>query len=214
MDKYFFKIVDNIDFVWKIETVKKDPYKADETDFGLFVCDQRQFVPYLFNNIQDIRNRDLLDDYKEIIPQILIEDTYYLDPVIGLLHKDSYWNSLFAVRHIKCLDRFAPVVFEDTISGTDQLTYSRLMSFDPEIGQKVYESAYAYFKSLWKVDDYFSSTNLVTLESFLETLKLQSIYIRKNEDAADVSIHFRPSWDEEHGLTILLNTETLEVTTG
>lgn len=215
MDKYFFKIVDNIDFVWKIEMVKKDPYRLDETDLGLFVCNQRQFIPYLLNTIQDIRNRNLLDDYKEIRPQILTEDTYYLDPIIGLLHKDNYWNSLCAVRHIRCLDRFAPVVFGNNIDETDQLIYSRLMSFDPAVGQKVYEVAYAYFKSLWEVDDYFSSTNLVTLESFLQTLQLQSVYIRKDEDADEnlVSIHFRPSWDEEHGLTIVVNSESLEVKT-
>jgi len=43
MDKYFYKIVDNIDFVWKIEKIIDDPYKLDEIEYGHFVCNQKQY---------------------------------------------------------------------------------------------------------------------------------------------------------------------------
>lgn len=43
MDKYFYKIVDNIDFVWKIEKIIDDPYKLDEIEHGHFVCNQKQY---------------------------------------------------------------------------------------------------------------------------------------------------------------------------
>lgn len=214
MDKYFFKIIDSIDFVWKIEKITNDPYKLNETDFGHFVCNQRQFVPYLFQSIQDIKNRDLLNDYKEIIPQVLTEDIYYFENTIGLLHKDNYWNTLFAVRHINCLKRMSPIIFRTTIEDLDCKIYDKLMACTFSVGQRIYEAAFNYFKKLWAIDEYFSSTNLDTLDKFLKTIQLQAIYIRQdnNVNDNDVLFAFRPSWDEEHGLRIILNLENYEVT--
>ena len=51
MEKYFFKIVDNIDFVWKINTHVLDPYKQGEIDFGHYVSNQRVFNPYIFETL-------------------------------------------------------------------------------------------------------------------------------------------------------------------
>lgn len=210
MNTYFYKIVDSIDFVWKIETITSDPYKLNETDFGHFVCNQRQYIPYIFKGIQDIRNRGLLNDYKEILPQVLTDDNCYLDKTIGLLHKDSYWQTLFAVRHVRCLNRMSPIIFNSAIEDADSNIYQKLMSCDDAIGQKVYQAAYAYFKSLWEIDEYFSATNLDTIEKFLPTIKLQGVYIRQDEN--DICFAFRPSWDEEHGLNINLDIESFEVT--
>jgi hypothetical protein len=214
MEKYFFKIIDSIDFVWKIEKITTDPYKLNETNFGHFVCNQRQFVPYLFQSIQDIKNRDLLTDYKEILPQVLTEDIYYFDKKIGLLHKDNYWNTLFAIRHINCINRMSPIIFRTTIEDLDCKIYDKLIACTFTVGQSIYEAAYNYFKKLWKIDEYFSSTNLDTLDKFLKTIQLQAIYIRKesNVNDNDVLFAFRPSWDEEHGLKIILNLENYEVT--
>ncbi len=81
------------------------------------------------------------------------------------------------------------------------------MSFDRSIGQKIYQTDYNYFKSLWSADQFFSETNLDTLEKFLLALELQAIYLRyeENENANIACIVFRPSWDHELGLALLLN---------
>jgi hypothetical protein len=212
MERYFYKIVDNIDFVWKIEPVLDDPYKLNTTDFGYFVCNQKQFIPYLFQSIQDIKSRNLIDDFKEILPQVLTDDNCYFDKSIGLLHKDSYWKTLFAVRQINFLNRMSPIIFQPNINDIDIKNYNKLMSCDYHIGKKIYEAAYNYFKRLWEIDEYFSSSNLDTMDKFLKTIQLQAIYIRQNDENRDnIFFAFRPSWDEEHGLQIILNLETFEV---
>ena len=48
MEKYFFKLVDNIDFVWKIKLHVLDPYKEGEIDFGHYVSNLRVFNPNIF----------------------------------------------------------------------------------------------------------------------------------------------------------------------
>ena len=52
-----------------------------------------------------------------------------------------------------------------------------------------------------------------TLELFLPTLELQAIYLNqeKDEEVNTVCVVFRPSWDPEHGLAILLNLDSKEV---
>jgi hypothetical protein len=88
------------------------------------------------------------------------------------------------------------------------------MAFGTEVGQEIYITAHDYFKSLWEFDTYFSKTNLHTLESFLPTLELQAIYLRQEkDDKIDFAcVVFRPSWDPEHGLAILINLDSKEVT--
>jgi hypothetical protein len=214
MNRYFYKIVDNIDFVWKIEKVTSDPYKLDEIDNGHFVCNQRQFIPYLFQGIPDIKNRGLLNDYKEILPQLLTDDNCYLDKTIGLLHKDNYWETLFAVRYISCLNRMSPVIFNSKIEDSDSDLYDKLMACNHTIGQNIYEAAYGYFKDLWEIDEYFSATNFDTIEKFVKTIELQAVYIRPDNNLSEnyICFAFRPSWDEEHGLRINLDLESFEVT--
>lgn len=213
MDRYFFKVIDNIDFVWKIEENTKDPYKGNEIEFTLSVCNERQFVPYLFRTIHDIKNKGLLNDYEEITPGVLTDEKYYYDKTIGLLHKDSYRNTLFAVRYINCLGITAQVVFREEIQLKDIAVYSKLISCNKNVGDAIYETAYNYFKSLWEIDEYFSSTNLDTMEKFLVTLQLLPVHIRENDGIKEnlILFHFRPSWDEEHGLRISLDVETNEV---
>ena len=52
-----------------------------------------------------------------------------------------------------------------------------------------------------------------TLELFLPTLELQAIYLnqKKAEEVDTACVVFRPSWDPEHGLAILLNLDSEEV---
>ena len=219
MEKYFYKIIDNIDFVWKVETILNDPYKLHKIDYGHYVCNKRQFIPYLFESIGDIEKQNLFADYKEIKPDLFTADNCYFDNIVGLLHKDEYWLNLHAIRFVNCIDKLSPIVFGDSnkqenfITESDRDLYLKLMSFDRSVGQKIYQTAYNYFKSLWSVDKFFSETNLDTLEKFLPTLELQAIYLRheEKENANIACIVFRPSWDYELGLALLLNLDTMEV---
>ena len=87
------------------------------------------------------------------------------------------------------------------------------MNCDKAIGRKIYKTAYDYFKYLWAIDDFYSETNLDTIEKFLPTINIQAIYIGYDEDenANIAGISFRPSWDEEHGLGVLLNLDTMDI---
>ena len=219
MDKYFYKIINNIDFVWKIEAIVNDPYKLNKIDYRHYVCNKRQFIPYSFESIEDIEKQNLITDYKEIKPDLLNADNCYFDKIVGLLHKDDYWLNLYALRYVNCLDQLSPIVFGDSnkqenfITESDRDLYLKLMSFDRSIGQKIHQTAYEYFKSLWPADKFFSETNLDTLEKFLPTLELQAIYLRyeENENANIACVVFRPSWDQELGLALLLILDTMEV---
>lgn len=219
MEKYFYKIVDNIDFVWKIETILNDPYRQNELDFGHYACNKRLFNPYIFESFEDFEKRELLTGYKEIKADLINEEQCYFDKTIGLVHKDEYWTNLYALRQVNCLDKIAPIVFgtgavqENFITEKDQENYSKLMSCGLAKGQEIYALAHSYFKSLWEFDEFFANTNLDSLEKFLPTLELQAIYLKhdKEENADIASIVFRPSWDPEHGLAILLDLNTKEI---
>lgn len=218
MDRYFYKVIDNIDFVWKVETITNDPYKLNEVDFGHYICNNRQYIGYIFHSVEDIEKRNLFKDYKEIKPNLINSDKCYFDKTIGLLHTDDYWQDLYAVRYVNCLESLSPILFGDSlrrvdfITDTDRDLYLRFMTCDKSIGQKIYQAAYNYFKVLWEIDEYYSGTNLDTLEKFMPTLHLQAVYLwhDKDENQNIASISFNPSWDEEHKLSIRLNLDTLE----
>jgi hypothetical protein len=219
MEKYFYKLVDNIDFVWKINTHVLDPYKQGEIDFGHYVNNQRVFNPYLFESITDFQQKAFSSCYKEIDPDLVNEQNCYFDRSIGLLHRDDYWTNLHAHRYLNCLGRIAPIVFGsdkeqlDSITNNDREKYLKLMACGPEVGQAIHKVAHDYFNSLWEFDTHFSKTNLDTLELFLPTLELQAIYLNqeKEEEVNTACVVFRPSWDPEHGLAILLNLDSEEV---
>ena len=59
MERYFYKIIDNIDFVWKISLNVFDPYKQGEMDFGHYVNNQRVFNPYLFESLHVLHQRGM-----------------------------------------------------------------------------------------------------------------------------------------------------------
>ena len=228
MEKYFYKIVDNIDFVWKINIHVQDPYKQGELDFGHYVCNQRVFNPHVFESLADFQQRGFLSDYIEIEADSVNDENCYFDGIIGLLRTDDYWTNLYALRHINCLGKIAPIVFDNSkeglnaISNNDRERYLKLMACGPEVGQAIYHTAHDYFSSLWEFDTHFAETNLDTLEKFLPTLELQAIYLRSEskrenesgkEDVSDTAcVVFRPSWDPEHGLAVLINLDSKEVT--
>jgi hypothetical protein len=219
MEKVFYKLTDNVDFVWKVENVSNDPYKESAISFGQYVCNKRVFNPAIFETIADFEQGEHLLTYKEIIPDRLNEEKCYYDNIIGLLHADDYWNDLHALRHVNCLNEIVPIVFDGSnenrsfITSADRESYLKLLACGAEKGQDIYDCAYQYFKTLWNFDAHFAQTNLDTIEKFLPTLELQAIYLKQAEEQAEAAacIVFRPSWDPEHGLAIVLNLATMNV---
>jgi hypothetical protein len=231
MEKYFYKLTENIDFVWKINIHVHDPYKQDELDFGHYVCNQRVFNPHIFDSLADFQQRESVSAYREIEPDSVNDENCYFDRSVGLLHTDDYWTNLHAHRNVPCLGKITPIVFGGSkgtieITNNDRERYLKLMSCGPEVGQAIYHVAHDYFSSLWEFDTHFAETNLDTLEKFLPTLELQAIYLRREnesksenesesgkEDVSDTAcVVFRPSWDPEHGLAVLINLDSKEVT--
>jgi len=195
MEKYFYKLVDNIDFVWKINTHVLDPYKKGEMDFGHYVSNQRVFNPYLFESLADFQDSAFFSDYKEIEADMVNEETCYYDRSIGLLHTDDYWTNLHAHRNVPCLGKITPIVFSSTaeqsnvISNNDRERYLKLMACGPEVGQAIY----------------LRNESEKQKESGKESEK-------QNESGDTACVVFRPSWDPEHGLAILINLDSKEVT--
>lgn len=216
MEKVFYKLVDNTDFVWKVESSANDPYKKNALAFGQYVCNKRVFNPAIFESIADFEQSEQLLTYKEIIPNQLNEEKCYYDNVIGLVHANDYWNNLHAFRYVNCLNEVVPIVFNSSnenrplLTNADRESYLKLVACGAEKRQEIYDCAYQYFKTLWDVDAHFAQTKLDTIEKFLPTLELQAIYLNNTEDecAATANIVFRPSWDPEYGLCIVLNLAT------
>jgi hypothetical protein len=219
MEKFFYKLVDNTDFVWKVENVSNDPYKENTLTFRQYVCNKRVFNPVIFESIADFEQSEQLLTYKEIIPDQLNNEKSYYDNVIGLVHADDYWNNLHAFRHVNCLNELVPIVFDSSdennpfITNADRENYLKLQACGAEKGHEIYDCAFQYFKTLWDFDAHFEQTQLDTIEKFLPTLELQAIYLSNanTETEASACIVFRPSWDPEHGLAVVLNLVTMKV---
>lgn len=218
MEKIFYKIINSVDFVWKTETTTNDPYKLQPHTFGHYVNNKRVFHPVIFESLSAFQQSEHLLTYKEISPSKINKEKCYYDPTIGLLHKNDYWNNFFALRHINCLDATVPVVFDDnpdqldSISNINRESYLKLLACESGKKDEIYDCAFNYFKTLWNFDKHFAVTNLDTIEKFLPTLELQAVYLKvKNECDAFACIVFRPSWDPDHGLAVLLDLKTLEI---
>jgi hypothetical protein len=219
MEKVFYKLVDNTDFVWKVKNVSNDPYNEIAIAFGLYVCNKRVFNPAIFESLADFEQGEHLLTYKEIIPDRINEEKCYYDNIIGLLYADDYWNDLHAFRYVNCLNEIVPIVFDGSnenrplITNADRESYLKLLACGSEKGKEIYDCAYQYFKTLWNFDAHFAQTNLDTIEKFLPTLELQAIYLKHAEEGREAAacIVFRPSWDPEHGLAIVLNLATMTV---
>jgi len=219
MEKVFYKLVDNTDFVWKVESSANDPYKKDTITFRQYVCNKRMFNPAIFESIVDFEQSEHLLTYKEISPNQLNNEKSYYDNCIGLVHADDYWNNLHAFRYVNCLNEMVPIVFDSSnenrtvLTNTDRESYLKLLACDAEKGHVIYDCAFQYFKTLCDFDVHFAQTKLDTIEKFLPTLELQAIYLKYTEEEKDATacIVFRPSWDPEYGLAVLINLATMTV---
>jgi hypothetical protein len=50
MNRYFYKLINQTDFVWEIEASVNDTYRKNNINYGIFVSNKRQFIGYSFKS--------------------------------------------------------------------------------------------------------------------------------------------------------------------
>lgn len=205
--KYFYKIEDNIEFVWRIRQIIDDPYRKGESIAEHFVGNIKQFVKWIVKTENDLKARKLLDGYKEIYGN---ENSVIYDEVLGLLRKDKKFPVTYAYRQIVGLNKIVRIEFENTVeikSARD--LFQKAINIDKETGEKIIKIGFEYYKKLWEINEYFSEPNLDTIEKFKPTIELQSVNFYGDVISKNVTYYFRPSWDEEHGLYVRFNLNSM-----
>lgn len=201
--KYFYKIENNIEFVWRIRQIEDDPYRIGQSIAEHFVGNTKQFVKWIVRNEKDLKERNLLTGYREIYENGNNEDGVIYDEVLGLLRKDKKFPTIFAYRQIEGLKKIALIEFDEKVKvETTRNLFQKAVNIDLVNGMKIIEAGFEHYKKLWSIDEYFSEPNLNTIEKFLPTIELQSIWLDENPENEVVTYSFRPSWDEEHGLRV------------
>ena len=202
--KCYYKIENNIDFVWRIRELKDDPYRKGESIAEHFVGNTKQFVRWIVKNEKDLKERNLLEGYQEI------GNNAVYDEVLGLLRKDEKFPVIYGFRQILGLEKIARIEFENTIEiRSVRDLFQKAINIDKVIGDKIINIGFEYYKKLWETDEYFSEPNLNTIEKFKPTIELQSVNFYDDIKSGNVTYYFRPSWDEEHGLHIKFNLNSL-----
>ncbi|MCH2231903.1 MAG: hypothetical protein MK105_16325 [Crocinitomicaceae bacterium] len=202
--KCYYKIENNIDFVWRIREIKDDPYRKGESIAEHFVGNTKQFVRWIVKNEKDLKERNLLEGYQEI------GNNAVYDEVLGLLRKDEKFPVIYGFRQILGLEKIARIEFENTIEiRSVRDLFQKAINIDKVIGDKIINIGFEYYKKLWETDEYFSEPNLNTIEKFKPTIELQSVNFYDDIKSGNVTYYFRPSWDEEHGLHIKFNLNSL-----
>ena len=209
--KYFYKTESNIDFVWKISKNQNDPYKESELLIEHFVNNVKQHVIYILESEDDLKKWNLLTNYTEATIGTFDSNNTSIDEQLGLLHKDPKFQTIYAYRHINHFNKIVPIEFSDSLGPINvRALFTDILTLTKESYQKIIDSCYTYFKSLWEVHEYYSETKLDTIDKFLPTIELNNITINDNLENKEVTFYFRPSWDTEHGLYILFNFNTME----
>lgn len=208
--KYFYKIENNIEFVWRIRQIEDDPYRKDDSIAEHFVGNTKQYVKWIVRNEKDLKERNLLNGYKEIFENKNCEDDVIYDEVLGLLRKDEKFPVIYAFRQIVGLEKIARIEFENTVEiKSARNLFHKAVNIDKEIGEMIIKIGFEYYKRLWEIDEYFSKPNLDTIEKFKPTIELQSVNLYDDVKTGNVTYYFRPSWDEESGLYIRFNFESM-----
>lgn len=199
--KYYYKIQSNVELLWVVGE-SKDPLRPKEKVAEFFV-----------NSIKfETRTEGLgvgfsksfhkeLESYHEIKPNQEYENKAILYEDIGLV-RITHDRKYFVSRHLVCFNKIVFIgifadVSEDTIAK-----YFYLLNSSKKLGDDIYQKAYEYYQ-ISGSDEYYQLDKKMTLEEFYTTIEIQEVYIDKSNF---ITVHFRPSWDEEHGLYITLNT--------
>lgn len=205
--RYFYKIENNIEFVWRVRQIEDDPYRKNENIAEHFVGNIKQFIRWIVKTEDDLKERNLLEGYKELKNN---ENDLIYDEVLGLLRKDEKFQVTYAYRLILGLNKIAKIEFDDTVEiKSVRDLFQKAVNIDRETGKKIIEIGFEYYKRLWKIDKYYSSPNLDTMEKFMPTIELQSVNLYDDVSSEYVTYYFRPSWDEEHGLYIRFNFKSM-----
>jgi hypothetical protein len=204
--KYYFKISSKVDFLW-ILGKSSDPFRENE-----------RLAEFFVNNIKfETRTEGLgvgisqnfykeIESFQEIQMNENFENKVILNDKIGLLRiiKDG---ALFATRYLPCFNKIVSIGIFSNINDEAIRKYLYLINATKELGDLIYQKSYEYYQ-ISGSDEYFNLPEKLTIEEFKTTIELQEVYFEKGND---ITIYFRPSWDEEHGLCLNLNSKTGEV---
>lgn len=205
MKKYYYKIQSSVELLW-IVSDSTDPFRPTEKVAEFFV-----------NNIKfETRTEGLgvgfsesfrkeIDGFQEVFLNEIFDNKILVHEEIGLTRINSE-GAYFVSRHLTFLNKIAHIFFYSTINERATKKYLYLVSLPMEAGNTLYQKAYDYYQISGIEESY--EMDKLSLSEFHKTIELQSITI---SDSDEITIYFRPSWDEEHGLYIRLNTDTEEI---
>lgn len=205
---YFYKIENNIEYVWRVRQITNDPYRENQTIAEHFVGNIKQFIGRILRSENDLRQYNFLANYKTVGSDKFNEEKVIHDEIIGLLRQDE--SELYACRHILGLNKIALVRFENSvdIKSARQL-FQKAVNIDKAFGMQIIQAGFEYYKKLWSIDEYFSEPNLNTIEKFEPTIELQSVTLYGDMEEEFATYYFRPSWDEEHGMYVRVNFRSM-----
>lgn len=207
-ERIFYKIENNIDYVWRIVKVKNDPFRKDEFVAELLIGNIKQFINRIVKNEQDLNRYNFLDGFIELNH---VDDKIIYDRELGLWRRHEKWQEIFAYRNIKGLNRIVPVSFETTVDiKSAKEILSKSINISTVIGNEIIHAGLKYYQYLCSINDYFAQVPMNSIEEFKSTIELNSVSIYGDVESHDVTYYFRPSWDEEHGLYIKFNFKTMK----
>lgn len=198
--KYYYKIQSNVELLWVVGE-SKDPLRPKEKVAEFFVNSVKFETRTEGLGVGFSKNfYKELESYHEIKPNQEYETKAILYEDIGLV-RITHDRKYFMSRHLVCFNKIVIVgIFadlnEDTIAK-----YFYLLNLSKKLGDEIYQKSYEYYKMSGS-DEYFQLDKKMAFEDFCTTIELQEIYIDKSDF---ITVNFRPSWDEEHGLFIKLN---------
>lgn len=199
MNTYFYKIENDIDFVWRIRKVDDDPYQEGELIGEYLVGNVYTHTDHLITDKQDLYRLKLLNGFKEILSGSFNAENATYDPVLGTLRMDKDMLNLYTYRHLHYLKAIVPISFESNLLIKEvRDLYLKVIEPDSRLADQIFNTAFDRYKS-YGLDDGISE-----IGDFKSTLSPGEISLIDPEEGL-VSYFFRPSWDEEHGLYIMVN---------
>lgn len=205
MKKYYYKIQNNVELLC-IVSDSTDPFRPNEKVAEFFV-NNIKFEPKtegLGVGFSESFRKEL-DGFQEVYLNEIFNNKILVHEKIGLMRINSE-GAYFVSRHLIFLNKISYIFFYNTINENAVKRYLYLVDLPLEVGNILYQKAYDYYQ-MSGIEELYEMDKLSLIE-FRKTIELQSITIN---DSNGITIYFRPSWDEEHGLYIRLNTDTDEI---
>ncbi len=196
----------NVELLWVVSD-SIDPFRPNEKVAEFFVNGVKYETRTEGLGVGFSANfKKELEGYHEIELNQIFENKAFINEDIGLVRiaKNGYY---FVTRHLNCFNKIASIGIFTKLNKESIEKYYFLLNLSKKFGEEIYHKAFEYFH-ISGSEEYFQLENKLTLEEFKTTIELQEVYI---DESDFVTIYFRPSWDEEHGLSFKINPKTNEI---